>query len=396
MSDLLRCEVCDSLLDEEDLFCANCGTEAPRGEANEEAAADTARQSTYNFECKGCGASMSYDASAGSLRCPFCGSTEMEPRQDAKTLSPRSVVPFVLDREQAVAQMRQWLGRGFFRPGDLAREAAVENMTAVYVPYWVFQATTHTYWTADTSQTPMGASADWFPMAGEHRGRYEGLLVGASGALTPSETSAISPFDMSAGVPPDEVDLNNVIVEQFGLPRKYARPLARQGLEQLEAEACQREHVPGRARNVHVNVRIEGLSSEPVLLPVWIMTYRYNQQSFRFLVNGQTGRATGAAPVSWRKILAIAAIILAVILLGLVLLGGLSGCGRTLGEGGESRSVAVTSVGGAHACPAETAAVVRRLDSGGSSGWPEDDFGSRLSFVPRRGALSWSEWRHGS
>ena len=30
-------------------------------------------------------------------------------------------------------------------------------MQAVYVPYWVFAAETHTFWTADTSQTPAGA-----------------------------------------------------------------------------------------------------------------------------------------------------------------------------------------------------------------------------------------------
>ena len=45
------------------------------------------------------------------------------------------------------------LGRGFWRPGDLARQASIESMKPVYVPYWVFGGATHTYWTADTSQT---------------------------------------------------------------------------------------------------------------------------------------------------------------------------------------------------------------------------------------------------
>lgn len=321
MPDLsLRCSVCQSLLDEEDLFCPNCGTEAPQPEQSPRAG-ETGRVATYNFQCAGCGASMSYDASAGSLRCPFCASVELVPQKDAKILSPRRVVPFTVGREEAVAAMRGWLGRGFFRPGNLAAQAAVVQMQPVYVPYWIFEARTHTHWTADTNQTPPGARANWYPLAGEHRGNYAGLLIGASGALTPRETADLCPFDLAAGVPPEQVDLNNITVEQFSVPRKYARPLAQGGLEHLEGEACTAAYVPGRARNVHANVLIDGMSSEPVLLPVWIMAYRYKDRTYRFLVNGQSGRATGSAPVSWLKVLMIPAFILAAILLVVLLFG---------------------------------------------------------------------------
>lgn len=320
MSDLVtKCTVCGALIDEEDLFCANCGTEAPHsGDAKPQESA----VAQYNFRCQGCGASMSYDASAGSLRCPFCGSVKLESEQDAKTIKPNRVVPFAIEKHQAEQSMRKWLGSSFWRPGDLARMAQITKMTAVYVPYWVFSARTHTYWCADTSQTPFGARGDWFPMTGEHQGHHRGLLVGASGALKPGETSAISPFDLAAGVDPEQVDLQNMIVEQFGLARKYARPMARRGIEQIEAQDC-RGYVPGRCRNMHVNVRVQDQTSEPVLLPVWIMAYRYRDQVYRFLVNGQNGRATGTAPISWPKIIlvvlgVIAALIFVLIVIGVV------------------------------------------------------------------------------
>ncbi|HLA85824.1 MAG TPA: hypothetical protein VJL29_13620 [Thermoguttaceae bacterium] len=297
-----KCEVCLSLLDEEDLFCANCGTEASQWTNDQAAVRDVARVATHNFECAGCGASMSFDARAGSLRCPFCGCLDLKQEQDRKILSPNRVVPFRVSQADAEIKLRECLGRGFFRPEDLAQRAALVKMTPVYVPYWVFEAKTHTFWTADTSDTPPGSRGDWYPLSGEHHGEHCGLLVGASGALTAAETGKLCPFDLTVGVTPAEVDLDNVTVEQFAVPRKYARPLAKAGLEQAEAETCEASYVPGRVRNVHVNVLVEALSSEPVLLPVWIMAYRYKDQIFRFLVNGQTGRATGAAPVSWLKI----------------------------------------------------------------------------------------------
>ena len=320
MSDLLqKCEICGALVDEEDLFCANCGAEAPRAE--QATCEPGSREATHNFQCRGCGASMSYDASEKTLRCPFCGSDGLDRQEDAKVLAPSRVVPFRLSREQAEQQMRAHLGRGFWRPGDLAQSARVTTMTPVYVPYWVFRAQTHTFWAADTSHTPAGARGDWYPLSGEHRGSYAGLLVGASGALTPAETSALCPFDLSDGVAPEQVDLENATVEQFGVQRKYARPLARQGLQYLEAGAIQQKYVPGRSRNLKVNTRIENLASEPTLLPVWMMAYRYKERLFRFLVNGQTGRATGQKPTSTRKIvMAIVIGIVAVALLVLLLM----------------------------------------------------------------------------
>lgn len=330
-----ECEVCRSLIDDEDLFCANCGTESPR---NAEALGDqlpqrdASRLATYNFECRSCGASMSYDAKAQTLHCPFCASDDLIARPDATILSPQSVVPFRIDRSQAVAILRQWLGRGFFRPGNLAQEAAIVRMQPVFVPYWVFAAQARTFWTADTSETPSGASGDWFPLAGQRDRQYANLLVGASGALNCDETGKLCPFDLAAGVPPEQVDLDNITVEQFSVPRKYARPLARAGIEQLECESIAAECVPGRARNVHANVRVEAMTSYGVLLPAWIAAYRYRDRVFRFLVNGQTGVATGEAPISWGKVALIPAIALLVLLLALLFSGILKASGLVRAE----------------------------------------------------------------
>ena len=129
MSDLLeKCSVCQALVDEEDLFCANCGTEAPERVAANNETIDF----THNFECQGCGASMSYDASAQNLRCPFCGSERLEDRPNTVGLGPRRVVPFAIETAEANATLREWLGRGFWRPGDLSERAAITKMTAVF------------------------------------------------------------------------------------------------------------------------------------------------------------------------------------------------------------------------------------------------------------------------
>jgi hypothetical protein len=101
-------------------------------------------------------------------------------------------------------------------------------------------------------------------------------------------------------VPPEDVDLEHVIVEEFRLARKFAKPLAVSMIEEREAAACSR-YLPGGGRNVRVNVTISSLTSEPVLLPIWIMVYHYRKQTYRVLINGQTGEIHGEAPFSYAK-----------------------------------------------------------------------------------------------
>ncbi len=318
MEGLEKCGTCRGLIDEEDLFCANCGAEAPHPTAGQN------RAGTYvahSFQCEGCGAQMTFSAQQGALHCPYCDSAKITQKPEQRVLAPQWVLPFQMNQQAAVDVMRKWLGQGFWRPGDLASAAQVNHMTPVYVPYWVFRASTFTYWTADSSQTPGWSRGKWYPMTGEHRDRHEGLLVPASGVLTIEETGAISPFPLAGSLPPPQVDLSWAAVEQFAVPRKYARPIARQGIEALEAKNC-RGYVPGSCRNLKVNVVIEDMSSQAMLLPVWVMAYRYRDEVFRFLVNGVTGAATGKAPVSGLKIaiaILLAAAVVAAIVIWLIL-----------------------------------------------------------------------------
>lgn len=317
MSELLeKCTVCKGLIDEEDLFCGNCGTESPhQGQKR-----GTQEIATHSFQCDGCGASMSFDATAQNLRCPFCANESLELIRDQPILAARYVIPMKISREQAASHLKQWLTRGFWRPSDLAEKSVVVELQPIYVPFWKFSVKTKTFYTADSSRTPACARADWFPVSGERSGQYHAILVGASSVLSPEETQQVLPFNFSAAIPRERFELDKVTFEQFRVQRKYARPLARRGVENEERVACAAS-ISGKTRNVKVNVRFEGMSSDPVLLPFWILAYRYQDTVYRFLINGQSGKATGSAPTSWLKV--TLAIVGGVALVGLLMLLGL-------------------------------------------------------------------------
>ena len=287
-----RCEKCRELLDEGDLFCPSCGHEAPASGKNQEHE-PAGRIEVHRFECPGCGASLTWELEAQGLCCAFCGRTELEEREALSIPPPRWVIPFQIDQARASALFREWLGRGFYQPRDLRRASKVTELRGVYLPYWSFSADCHFYWTADSDATPQGARAEWAPRFGEHETWYEHLLVPASGALTSYETGKLGEWDLTQAVP-------------------WAPELVR---------ADSGPKIPGRHRNVKVNPLYTKIEAWPVLVPVWILAYTYQTRSYRFLVNGQNGKIEGSAPVSLWRLLAVAGLVLA----ALVLLALLSG-----------------------------------------------------------------------
>jgi predicted RNA-binding Zn-ribbon protein involved in translation (DUF1610 family) len=314
----LRCEKCREHLDEGDLFCPSCGHEAPLSGKNQEHE-PAERIQVHRFECTGCGASLTWELEAQGLRCAFCGRETLEERETVSVPPPRLIVPFQIDRTRAETIFRESVGRGIFRPGDLLRELAVKEMRGVYLPYWSFSADCHLYWTADSDATPLGAKAEWAPRFGEHEACYEHVLIPASGALTSYEIGKLGAWDLDQAVPHAPELVRDIPTEAFSVTRKRARV---QALEQLgrNVRADCNPKIPGiRRRNVKINPLYTSTQAWPLLVPVWILAYEYRGRRYRFLINGQTGKIEGSAPVSpWRLLAAVALVVLAFLLLVLL------------------------------------------------------------------------------
>jgi predicted RNA-binding Zn-ribbon protein involved in translation (DUF1610 family) len=314
---IVRCGKCRDHLDPEDLFCPNCGHEAPArpGEVYEPGG----RIEVHRFECTGCGATLTWAVEAQGLRCSFCGRASLQEKPPLSVPAPDLVIPFRIDRAGAEEIFRTWLGRGTFRPGDLRHASALTEMRGVYLPWWCFTVECRAWWTADSNETPVFARAGWAPKFGGHEKRYEGLIVPASGALTRMEIQALGSYELDDAVPFAPEALEDYPAEVFAVTRKQARLHAGAGFEELLKRDC-RTRVPGsRHRNLKLNPLFTGTTASPVLLPVWIMAYEYGGRPYRFLVNGQTGQADGTAPVSPWKIAALVLLAAAlVVLLGLL------------------------------------------------------------------------------
>ena len=69
----------------------------------------------------------------------------------------------------------------------------------------------------------------------------------------------------------------------------------------IHIDVCQR--IGGDQQRIHVlNTRLDALTFKHLLLPVWMLAYRYHDRPYRVFINAGTGEVQGERPYSVVKI----------------------------------------------------------------------------------------------
>ena len=309
------CVRCQSRCEPEDIRCAVCGTAIPL------ARDQPTRPVVQILRCEDCGAALQYSAEQGA-KCAFCGSkltleTPADPVEQAE-----SAVPFVVSPPQAHSVLHAWLGRqGFFTPSDLQSASRLDTMRALWWAAWVVDANTLVSWTADSNAGAKQSA--WAPHAGQTPMTFERLVVSASRGLTYQETNRLTSHTDFSRAEQDVSPRSGVTIEQFDAQRSAARKIVVSALETSAAVRVRSGVIPGsRLRNVHVAVLLQGLTTRRILLPAYVLAYRYRGKLYRTIVHGQDPNSVfGAVPISIWKILLVVLGVLALLFIGLLAVG---------------------------------------------------------------------------
>lgn len=345
---MMKCPACSAQIPDDASTCEYCGSSLPAldqatekplpqkgGAPSLNATTDDPSSQVKSFQCESCGAVVSYSASKRALHCAYCGSSyvvDVPTRTDRE--QPNRIVPFSVDRFAAVELFSTWLGKGFWRPGDLKSRAQRDELQGVYLPFWSYDVRAHSTWTASAGyhyketeaytdkegkpRTRIVTKTRWEPANGEHRFAYNDRLVLASGGLDASWVARIVPFQLDQAKPYSPDYLAGWAAETYSLEADEGQKIAQGEIEAKQVERCG-EQVPGDThQDLHVSTAFSDWSHELIVLPIWISSYRYRDEVYRFLVNGQTGEVVGKAPVSKLKV-AVAVGIGAAIVIGVAI-----------------------------------------------------------------------------
>jgi hypothetical protein len=136
------------------------------------------------------------------------------------------------------------------------------------------------------------------------------VLVYATRSVKEDILRKIYPYDTSGLVPYQPQYLAGWRAEEYQIDLEEGWKLGQEIIHDRIQDACARA-VPGDTyRNLRVQSRFEDVTFKHTLLPVWIASYRYGDKVYNFMVNGQTGKVQGEAPISWWKVLLTVLIVL--------------------------------------------------------------------------------------
>ena len=247
---------------------------------------------TRVIQCDACGGSLVYDAGREAATCLFCGSVALRPEDLVHVPTPDAAIPFAIEPGTADEQFRRWARSSWWYPKEL-RGLKVE-LSAAMLPAWRFYATLETHWTGLASAR---TRSGYRPRGGVESAELQ-TLIPASLGLSERELSALSPFDEedAAKWEPEEA---GVPYEPPSLSEPAAREQARERLTDIHRRriGASEELTATRASAV-----VSFDASRLVMLPIWIGSFRYRDLPWRFVINAQTGRVTGKAPLDRVKV----------------------------------------------------------------------------------------------
>lgn len=283
---------------------------------------ETLMEETRVDACPSCGAQVEFQPNEHARECPYCATPIVGEPGAHRHIRPQALIPFALTEAEAQAAMTRWLGGLWFAPNglkDYARKGG-RRMAGIYAPYWTFDAGARARYRGErgTRYTVRSGKRSrveirWTPVSGTVARAFDDVAVIASHSL-PRHADGLQPWDFTALRAYDPDFLAGFRAEGYSVPLAEGHGIAR-GVMQDWIEADVRRDIGGDAQRItalEIDWRDE--TFKHVLLPIWMAAYRYGGKSYRFVVNGQTGRVQGERPWSAWKI--AVAVMLAALVIG--------------------------------------------------------------------------------
>ena len=142
---------------------------------------------------------------------------------------------------------------------------------------------------------------------------FENVLVVATNSLPKKSLRKLEPWDLSALIPFEPKYLLDCKAEVYSIEVQLGFKNA-QKIMQEEINRSIKRNIGGDHQRINSqDTNYNDINFKHILLPIWLMTYRYHNKVYRFMINGSTGKAHGERPYSWIKITLVVLLLIAVI-----------------------------------------------------------------------------------
>ena len=309
----LECDYCGSSFTPEELSAvdqkATAAQDDPERSREDAEAWGQDADKMRSYSCTTCGAQLICEESTAATACPYCGNPTILPGQFHGMLKPDYVIPFRLSKERAVEELKRHYRKKLLLPRVFAEENHIQKIQGIYVPFWLFDLRAEGSVTYSASRSSTHREGNYRVTNTKHykinrAGSifFKRVPVDGSKKMPDALMDSLEPYNYQELTEFSTAYLPGFLADKYDVDASasYNRALNRC---KTSTQASFRETVTGyeNVRISHDGLKLKQEKMSYALLPVWLLTTKWKDNTYLFAMNGQTGKMVGNLPVDQKK-----------------------------------------------------------------------------------------------
>lgn len=266
------------------------------------------------MECQQCGARTSLPIENLTYTCAFCGSNKViQRRAPQDIIRPRYLIPFNIQSDACQKITQQWLGSSWMTPSGLQKIGSRVPFSAVYIPFWTFDARTTASWRAEVGHVEREryfqdgewkerTVIKWRWESGNTNLQIDDMVIEGTARLSPLLLDKIRDYRMEALVAYEPKYLAGLQAQAYDIPLDEAWKRGREKMREQTRQACLEGASTDMVRNFSMSMDFADESWRYILLPMYLSAFNHQGKPYQVMINGQTGAISGQRPVDWTRV----------------------------------------------------------------------------------------------
>jgi hypothetical protein len=231
----------------------------------------------------------------------------------ANRITTDTLLPFLVEERIARQKLAEWVRSRWFAPNEFLRKGVEGKFSGSYLPYWTFDSLTANRYVGERGEyyyVTVGSGKNrrrerrtrWYPASGDFQRFFDDVLTLASRGLSREMMRELEPWPLDRCVPFNQEMLAGFLARTYEIELDEGFQDAKRRIDEA-IEADVRSRIGGDTQRIHdIRTHYGAITFKHLLLPVWLLAYKYHETVYQTMINATTGEVQGDRPYSWVKI----------------------------------------------------------------------------------------------
>lgn len=261
------------------------------------------------FHCQNCGAVLITDKYTSATMCSYCDSPVFLSERLSDNLAPAYAIPFKINADEAQAKFTEWAKKRKVIPTSFIKNDRLKDIQGVYVPFWLYDVNGRGDVFAKCTRVSSRIQGEYrvtttrhFDVQRKVAVDYVKIPVDASEKMNDEYMDMLEPFDYSDLSKFNMGYLAGFSAEKYTYDDKSLLPRVSQRVASYVHDFVKttiRGYTTCIIASEHYDTKQR--DAKYTLLPVYVLNYEHNGETYSFMMNGQTGKIVGKPPISKAK-----------------------------------------------------------------------------------------------